>query len=368
MPVPGRYDRQVLLSPIGETGQARLADARVLVVGCGALGSVVAESLARAGVGRLDIVDRDVVELTNLHRQTMFDESDAASATPKAQAAATHLHRINSSIEVTPHVADFNPASAQRLARDCDLIIDGTDNFETRFLLNDLAVAKGLPLVYGGAVGTTGTLLNVLPATPSGDSPWEQAELTTPCLRCVFGQAPAPGITPTCDTVGVLGPLTVHIASAQAIESIKILVGDFAHVSRSLRSMDVWTGSCKTLDLSQARREDCPCCGGRQFDYLRGAEVSQAVSLCGRYAVQVLPVGATTDEDHDEEPRVDFRAIADRLRAHGEVTVTPFTLRSELPSAGNPIRLTLFPDGRAIFHGTTDPAQARTLYSRYIGL
>jgi molybdopterin/thiamine biosynthesis adenylyltransferase len=205
MSAPGRYDRQVLLSQIGQAGQARLAASRVLVVGCGALGSVIAESLARAGVGCLDIVDRDVVELTNLHRQTMFDESDAAAATPKAQAAAAHLQRINSSITVHPHVVDCNPASAAKLARDCDVIIDGTDNFETRFLLNDLAVAQGLPLVYGGAVGTAGTLLNVLPVTPGTDSPWEQAGLTTPCLRCVFGSAPAAGATPTCDTMGVLG-------------------------------------------------------------------------------------------------------------------------------------------------------------------
>jgi hypothetical protein len=160
----------------------------------------------------------------------------------------------------------------------------------------------------------------------------------------------------------------VHIASAQAIEAIKIVVGDFAHVSRTLRSIDAWTGAYKALDLSQARREDCPCCGRRRFDYLSGSEVSQAVSLCGRYAVQVLPAGATAEEGDEDEPRVDFHAVADRLRAHGEVAVTSFTLRSELPSPGKPLRLTLFPDGRAIFHGTTDPVQARALYSRYIGL
>ncbi len=362
-----RYQRQMLLPTIGDEGQRRIASSTALVVGCGALGSVIADSLVRAGVGRLKIIDRDFVERVNLHRQVLFDESDADEALPKAEAAARKLRRINSEINIESHAADFNPTNARQLAQGCDVLIDGTDNFEARFLLNDLSVSLGMPYVYGGAVGTMGTLLTILPRTLKENSPWEQSGVVSPCLRCVFDEAPPPGAVATCDTVGVLGPLPVMIGAAEAVEAIKVMVGDWANVCRSLRSLDVWANVSREVALAKNLNVDCPCCAKRQFDYLEGDSTTRAVSLCGRHAVQILPQGAAEGES-DCAACIDFQTIAKRLEPDTQVTVTPFTLRAQLPFANGVVRLTLFPDGRAIMQGTTDFSQAKTLYSRYVGL
>lgn len=355
-----RYQRQALLAPIGEAGQQRLAGSAALIVGCGALGSVAAELLARAGVGRLVIVDRDVVELTNLQRQVLFDEADAAEATPKAEAARRKLIAINRDIDIQARVADFTPAVAEELADGCDVIVDGTDNFETRYLLNDLAVKRTLPYVYGGAVGTSGTLMTVLPRSLHGQTPWERAELLSPCLRCVCGEGALPGGGASCDTVGVLGAMTAMIASMQAAEAIKLLIGDYQAVCPTLRAIDLWANTFREIDAAAMRDDQCPCCGGRRFDYLEGRSGSSTTALCGRDAVQVSPERSAE--------RIDFDPIAERLAAVGSVQRNRFTLKATIDAAGRSHELTLFPDGRAIIANTDDPAVARSLYSRYVGL
>lgn len=354
-----RYQRQALLAPIGEAGQRRLAAASVAVVGCGALGSVAAELLARAGVGRLVVIDRDVVELTNLHRQVLFDEADAAEALPKAEAARRKLQAINSAVAVEAHVADLTPTNADKLADGCNVIVDGTDNFETRYLLNDLTVKRSLPYVYGGAVGTAGTLMTVMPRSLHGQTPWEQAGVVGPCLRCVAIEADGTGGA-SCDTVGVLGPLTAMVASMQSAEAIKLLIGHYNAVNRGLRAIDLWANTFRELEVTGAIDDDCPCCGRRRFDYLDGYAGSSTTTLCGRNAVQVSP-------EHSGG-RVDFEAVAGRLAGVGTVAANRFTLKATLETAGRSHELTLFPDGRAIIANTDDPAVARSIYSRYVGL
>lgn len=339
-----RYHRQMLLEGIGEAGQRSLRDSTALLVGCGALGTVIAELLTRAGVGRLRIVDRDLVELTNLQRQVLFDESDAREGLPKAEAARRRLACINSEIVIEPVVADFNSTNAERLARDTDAIVDGTDNFETRYLLNDLAVKLAKPYVYGGAVGTRGMVYTVMPHRP--------------CLRCVF-DVPAGGNRETCDTVGVLGPVAAMIASIESAEAIKLLSGNADRVSPDLLSVDLWSNTIRRIDPGSADPQ-CPCCGLRQFDYLEGDRRGSTTSLCGRNAVQIITVHAG---EH-----IDLAPLADRLAAHGPVNRNEFLLRAEFTERDHAYQLTLFPDGRAIIHGTADPALAKSLYSRYVGL
>ncbi len=352
-----RYQRQMLLPDVGEAGQRRLLDARVLLVGCGALGSVIADALARAGVGSLTLVDRDVVEWTNLHRQVLYSEADARELMPKAEAARRALARINSGVRVDAHVADFTAANATQLADGCDVIVDGTDNFPTRLLLNDLAVERGVPFVYGGAVGTAGTLMTVLPRTDSGDAAWERDGHAGPCLRCLLGQTPSHA-GPTCDTIGVLGPLAGVVASHQAIEAIKVLLGRFDRIERRMRSIDAWANTYLAASVAAARDPQCPCCGVRRFDYLHAADDQAAVTLCGRDAVQITaPAGSQTD----------LTALADRLAPLGEVTATPFLVRARLPFQGRTIRLSVFADGRAIAHGVDDAAAARAACARFLG-
>lgn len=346
----------MLLEGIGEAGQRRLRASTALLVGCGALGSAIAELLVRAGVGRLRLVDRDLVELTNLQRQVLFTESDAQQGLPKAAAAADRLGRVNSTVAVEPVVADFAPDNAQRLADDADLLIDGTDNYETRFLLNDLSVKRGLPYVYGGAVGTRGMVYNVLP----GEGP---------CLRCIFGDAPAGG-GETCDTVGVLGPLASAVASLQAVEAVKLLTGNRDRLRRTLLTLDPWAGGFRELDVSAAHDPaDCPCCGLNRFDYLDGARGSATTSLCGRNAVQIRSgTGGGAGDGGDRVKRVDLDALARRLARHGQVQRNEFLLRAEIAGGHDPFHITIFPDGRAIIHGTADPATARNLYAKYVGM
>ena len=330
-----RYSRQILFHGIGEAGQQRLLDARVVVVGCGALGSFQAGALARAGIGYLRIIDRDYVELSNLQRQWLFDQCDVEQGLPKSIAAARQLAAINSDIRIEPVVADLVPENADDLLGDSDLILDGTDNFETRYLINDYAVSHARPWIYGAAVGSYGISMAVAPGK-------------TACLRCVYPDPP-PGAQPTCETAGVLGSITALIASLQVSEAIKILCG--FEPSRKITTVDVWTGEIRQIS-EPGPDPQCPACGLRQFPYMNG-ERRAPVSLCGRNAVQI----------HERARPLDLRELAERLAPLGLVRANEFALRFETP----PYLLTIFPDGRAIVKGTTDVGIARSLYARYIG-
>jgi adenylyltransferase/sulfurtransferase len=332
-----------LLSQIGAGGQDRLARGRVLLVGCGALGSVIAEYLVRAGVGEVRLVDRDVVEWTNLQRQTLFTEDHARDGTPKAVAAAERLREVNSRVRVEPMVHDLHAGNVEELIGGVNVIVDGCDNVETRELLNDVSVKHEIPWVYGACVGIEGR-------QAAFDPP------RTGCLRCVFDEAPSPGELPTCDTVGVLGPAAGAVASLQAAATLRLLVGGGA--SGTLVTLDVWGGRTRSIDIGE-RRVDCSTCGKRQFPALEGRTGRDTVSLCGRNAVQVRPAGAS-------RASLDLESVAARLAPLGAVERTPYLLRCEL--AGEPsYRLTVFPDGRLIVAGTADLGRARSLYARFVG-
>lgn len=351
-----RYHRQMLLPGVGEEGQRLLRESRVLIVGCGALGCAAADLIVRAGVGTVVIIDRDVVEPTNLQRQSLFDESDVAEGLPKAEAARRRLRRINSNVTVEAAVADFNAASAGRLAgvdsgRVPGVIIDGTDNFETRYLLNDLAVKHGVPYAYGGVIGTRGMAMTVLPGK-------------TACLRCIFEEIPPPGSVPTCDTAGVLGPAVQIVAACQAGDALKVLLGRGDLVARSLLEFDLWSNRRRRVETEGLRdRAGCVCCGSRRFEFLEGGIAGATASLCGRNSVQVLP---------GRDARVDLQALAARLGPHGTFQATPFLVRGTLKrssvSSGDGLGLTVFADGRAIVHGTDRPEVARSMYARYVGV
>lgn len=365
-----RYHRQMLLPAIGEAGQRKLLASHALIVGCGALGCCCADILARAGVGTISIVDRDIVELTNLQRQILFDEDDAREGTPKALAAKTKIGKINSTVVVHAHVDDFNQRNAERYAEGADIILDGLDNFETRYLLNDLAVAQGLPYLYGGAVGSQGMSFPILPYPRHrregvrGGIRWSEDQ-ATPCLRCVFPEPPPPGSSQTCDTAGVLGPLVNQIASHQAAEAIKLMSGNLDAIDRSMLTIDIWENETKRLNLAGAFKSgQCPCCGRGEFDYLEGTSGSITTSLCGRNAVQITP-------DEASDGLIDLAALADRLAPHGTFTSNPHLLRgilrAEIGNDGNPMELTLFVNGRAIIKGTNEPDAARIIYAKYVG-
>ncbi|MHC4416797.1 MAG: ThiF family adenylyltransferase [Planctomycetota bacterium] len=367
-----RYHRQILLPAIGEAGQRRLLDAHALVVGCGALGTMITDALARAGAGALSVVDRDTVELTNLQRQVLFDESDVERTVPKARAAADKIARINSCVTVHAHVDDFNHRNAERYIEGVDVILDGLDNFETRYLLNDLAVKYGLPYVYGGAVATGGMSMAILPhsahRTPRQVSSvtWDDRQ-ATPCLRCVFPDAPPPGVAATCDTAGVLGPAVAIIAAHQVAQAIKLLTGNLDALDRSLLSIDVWRNRTQRLDVGGAREAGtCPCCGAGRFEFLAGEAASATTSLCGRNAVQITPADAVA-----AQRGLDLAQIASRLAAHGDFRHNGYLVHgrfaTETDGRGDPLELTLFPDGRAIIKGTTEPEAARSIYARYVG-
>src|SRR5436309_5088804 len=337
-----RYSRQVRFHGMGEDGQRRLLQARVTLCGCGALGTVLANALVRAGVGHLRLVDRDFIETSNLQRQVLFDEHDVAENLPKAEAAARKLAAINSSVHVDPVVTDIDRTNILELVHDADLILDGTDNFEIRYLINDAAVKLNKPWVYGGCIGSHGQTMTILPGE-------------TPCLRCVFEAAPAPGEAGTCETAGVLGPVVNIIASLQATEALKILSGHPEQVNRELVYLDVWDNVYRRIKVAPLLgKVDCPCCRRRRFEWLEGVQGSHTTSLCGRNSVQVAHRSAT---------RLDFGRMAEQLEALGEVSYNRFLLRFE--AEGH--EFTVFPDGRAIIKGTNDVDKARTLYARYIG-
>jgi molybdopterin/thiamine biosynthesis adenylyltransferase len=334
----GRYLRQSRFAPLGEEGQRRISLSTVAVVGLGALGSIQADLLARAGVGTLRLLDRDFVELSNLQRQTLYDESDAAEALPKAVAAARRLARVNSEIRLEPHVTDLSSRNIEELLEGANLLLDATDNFETRYLINDFAVARGIPWIYGAAVASYGLMFPILPGRSA-------------CFRCVYPDPP-PGAQPTCETEGVLGPVTAAIGSLQAGAALKILARGEESVTPRLTRVDVWSGEIRQT-APPARDPDCRCCGGREFPHLEGKHRAP-ISLCGRDAVQI----------HERSRPVDLDELAGRLRTLAEVRVNEFALRAMLP----PYELTVFPDGRAIIKGTTDPGVARSVYARYIGV
>ena len=331
-----RYSRQVLFAGIGEEGQQRLLAAHAAIVGCGALGSFQAAALARAGVGRLTIIDRDYIEPSNLQRQWLFEEADAADALPKAAAAARRLAAINADVRVNAAIADLTAANAEELLGAAGVILDGTDNFETRYLINDFALSRNIPWIYGAAVGSYGLTMPIIPSH-------------TCCLRCVYPQPPE-GAQPTCETAGVLNSVTAAIAAIQTADALQILCGHAAGVRPRITTLDVWEGSARQVTQPPPDPE-CPACARRQFEYLdRGERVP--LRLCGRNAVQV-----------QEARKLDLIELRERLRPLGEVRANEFALRF-FPA---PYEMTIFADGRAIIKGTSDPAVARSLYAKYVG-
>jgi len=337
-----RYSRQILFNGIGEEGQARLADSRVVIIGCGALGAIQAETLARAGAGHLVLVDRDFVEESNLQRQIMFEQSDALNRLPKAVAAAARIARVNSDIRVEPLVTDVNFENIEEIIEGADLVMDGTDNFEARFLINDACVKTGTPWTYGAAVGSYGLTMTIVPGS-------------TPCLRCVLEAMPEAGSGPTCDTAGVIMPIVAVIASIQAAEALKLLTGRMEALHNSLIRIDVWDFQFNRLDLSSfEKRDDCPACALGKFEFLRGEGRQVATTLCGRNAVQIARSGTRA---------IDFAALAERLQSAGEVMFNDFLLRFRVEGYD----ITVFRDARSIIRGTADLAIARSLYARYIG-
>ena len=332
-----RYSRQILFQPVGPDGQRRLAAARVAIVGCGATGSALSSLLARAGVGYLRIIDRDYVEPSNLQRQVLFDEADAAESLPKAIAAARKIRGFNSEIVVEPHAADLVPDNAVDLLGNVHLILDGTDNFETRYLINDYAVSEKLPWIYAAGVGSYAVTMTVLPDE-------------TACLACIFPDSPK-GMVETCDTSGILNSAVNLVASIAATETMKLIVGARDKIRRTLLSYDVWSNERGEVSTAHPR-EGCRACRQHDFIHLAG-EGRPPISLCGRNSVQI----------HERQRPIDFAELTRRLAPHGEVKHNEFVLKFWR----EPYEMTLFPDGRAIIKGTTDTAIARSLYARFVG-
>ncbi|MDP4163344.1 MAG: ThiF family adenylyltransferase [Bacillota bacterium] len=336
-----RYSRQILFHPIGAEGQKKIGRSRVAIVGMGALGTVIANHLVRSGVGFVRIIDRDLVELSNLQRQSLYTEQDALGHIPKVIAAQRKLKEINSMVEIEAILTDLNVENAEELLKDVNVIIDGTDNFATRYLMNDVAIKWGIPWVYGGAVSSRGMFAAIIPGK-------------TPCYRCLFPDIPA-GLGETCDTIGVLSSITDIIGSFQAVEAIKILVG--AQTNPNLEQLDIWHSSYLQMDVSNGKNPSCPACVQQQFDFLDRSSDRQTVytSLCGRNTVQINPRNGLD---------LDFEKTAARLKASGEVEFNSFLLRFYPDEY---VTMVFFQTGRALIHGTNDIATAKSYYSRYIG-
>jgi molybdopterin-synthase adenylyltransferase len=332
-----RYSRQILFSGIGADGQQRLSQARVAVVGCGATGTALAGLLARAGVGTLRIIDRDYVEASNLQRQSLFDERDAAESLPKAIAAARKIAAFNSSIVVESRVEDLIPENVDEALAGMQLLLDGTDNFETRYLINDYAVKNAVPWIYAAAVGSYCATMNVIP-------------VETACLACLFPDSPR-GMVETCETAGILNSAVNLVASVAATEALKFLVGAASSLRHSLLSFDVWSNQQAEISADKPSA-DCRVCGEREFVHL-GGEGRPHITLCGRNSVQI----------HERRRSIDFAELNEKLTSHGMVRHNEFVLKFWR----EPYEMTIFPDGRAIIKGTTDTAVARSLYARYVG-
>jgi molybdopterin-synthase adenylyltransferase len=337
-----RYSRQMRFARIGEAGQKRLLESRALICGCGALGSVLANTLVRAGVGKLRIVDRDFLETSNLQRQVLYDEEDVASGLPKAIAAKNKLEKINSQVEIEAIVADVDHTNIASLVEGVDVILDGTDNFETRFLLNDASIKFGIPWVFGGCIGAEGQTMTILPGE-------------TACLRCLLQETPPPGSTPTCDTAGILSPIINVIASVEAMEALKILSGNREAVRRELGVFELWDNRVRSIQLENLFRgfESCVC-RGTDFPWLEGKRGSHTAVLCGRNAVQLT---------FPERSELALEQMAEKLKDVGRVSCNRFLLRVEVDQ----YTLTLFRDGRAIVAGTDDIAKARSIHAQIIG-
>jgi molybdopterin/thiamine biosynthesis adenylyltransferase len=340
LPADERYSRQVRFAPIGEEGQARIQSSRVTLIGLGALGTVSADLLVRAGVGFLRIIDRDFVELSNLQRQSLFDEDDVRNSLPKVIAAQTRLKRINSTIQIEALVEDVNPTNVEDFITDSDLVLDGLDNFETRFVINDACAKLSKPWIYTGAVGSYGLVMPILPGK-------------TACLRCLMGSLPAPGTTPTCETSGVIAPITHTIASIQVAEALKYLTGNLEEDEIRLISYEIWSHRFQRMNLGRDVMSSCPVCSEAKFEYLNGTPL-RTISLCGRNAVQLIP---------GVKAEMDFGQLSKSIAAFGDVQFNDFLLRCSSP----PYELTLFKDGRAIVKGTEEASLARSVYSKMVG-
>jgi adenylyltransferase/sulfurtransferase len=337
-----RYSRQTLFAPIGKEGQERLRSSAVTIIGCGALGTVLANNLCRAGVGRLRIADRDFIELNNLQRQILFDEDDVKRRIPKAVAAAEKLRHVNSDVEVEALVEDINADGIEALVQETDLLLDATDNFETRYLLNDACIKYQRSWIYSGVIASYGVTMNIIPGV-------------TPCLRCVFPEMPLPGTTPTCDTAGVLNGIVGAITGIASTEALKILLNS-EKTSHDMVWMDVWENTSERITLP--RQPDCPACGQHHYDFLDSLGESTSTTLCGRNAVQVRNHAGKGGE------KLNFSELAERLQPVGTVQYNEFLLRFVVDG----YELTVFPDARAIIKGTADLQVARSIYARYIGM
>ncbi|MBU0639467.1 MAG: ThiF family adenylyltransferase [Planctomycetes bacterium] len=337
-----RYARQMAVESLGTSGQQRLRHACVTLIGCGALGSASADMLVRAGVGRVQIIDRDVIELHNLQRQTLFDEHDVAHDLPKAVAAANRLRKINSSVEVNAVVGHVDAGNAEELCEQADLILDCTDNFETRFLINDVAVKLGMPWIYAACAAAEGMVMPVLPQA-------------TPCLRCIWPDVPTAAMSATSETAGALGPTACTVASVQSVEALKILAGRLDDVVRKLITVDVWRHQIRAVDMQTAfGAGGCRCCGQGEYDFLGRQPEPLAVVSCGQATLQVVPEAGTS---------IDLKRVAERIRGQGRPRVTQHVLTVVIEGYG----VTLFGDGRAIFRGLADTSVAQRLYAEHFG-
>ena len=338
-----RYSRQILFQHIDEDRQKKLIDSTVLLIGCGALGTVSSSYLVRAGIGQLRIIDRDFIEENNLQRQILFDEDDILENVPKAIAAQKKLQRINPNIKVEGFVTDINYSNIEELTKDVDIIIDGTDNFETRFLVNDYCVKNSIPWVYGACIGSRGVVMNIIPSM-------------TPCLRCVFETMPQMGSFPTCDTAGVIGPIAGIIASFQVTEAIKILTGNYDSVNKNLLEIDVWETNFRQIDISELKdTNNCPTCKLYNYEFLKAEAGIMTTLLCGKNAIQVMSRNIGN---------IDLRHLERRLGSIADISCNDFMLKFNIKDHA----FTVFPDGRAIITGTADTRIAKSLYSKYLGM
>ena len=338
-----RYSRQILFQHIGEERQKLLMDSYAVVVGCGALGTVSSSYLTRAGIGHIRIIDRDFIEEGNLQRQILFDENDIAEGLPKAVAVQRKLRRVNTKINIEGIVTDVNYANIEKLTKDADIILDGTDNFETRFLINDSCVKNNIPWIYGACIGSRGLVMNIIPSK-------------TPCLRCVFETMPQMGSFPTCDTAGVIGPIAGIIASIQVTEAIKILAEDYESINKMLIEIDVWDTRFKQIDIADLKDlNNCPTCKLHKYSYLEAKDGVMTTLLCGKNAVQVMCRNISG---------IDLEQLAKRLASIADVRSNAFMLKFKVKDH----EFTVFPDGRAIITGTGDFSTAKGLYSKYLGM